>query len=81
VVKRVVLLYFMTKEARTYWALMAVLVTIALTSFTVQEILSSDTNEEVSNEITGNAMLEAAEVEDVNLNGALVKVSNRLEES
>ena len=66
----------MTKEARNFGALMAVLVTIALISFTVQSILEpelSDNKIELTGPISGNVV---AEPDDVEGSDTLADVSN-----
>jgi len=70
----------MTEKAKNYWALMAALIIIALTSFTVQSILSSEVSEaELSGpEITGS-IVQVAESENGGLDGTLTKVNKWIE--
>lgn len=72
----------MTKEAGNYWLLMTVLVTIVLTSFTVQSILSPEASElKLSAEITGNAIEAVADEEPDGFNEVLTRVAGWIEGS
>ena len=70
----------MTKKDSSCWALIAVLIVVALTAFSVEAILDSEgsTNriELTASEITGNAIEDLPDESDGGLNGALTKTAN-----